>query len=98
MRWFTLPARIVVGPPRVSDSASVRTDTYVFQCAVSGQLSDRPVQSSLPMYAMAMRPVSPAVTAGKTALVTCDGVTRTFGVQYVAGRPAGIAWGLLRGS
>ena len=81
MRWFTLPARIVVGPPRAIESASVRTETYVFQCAASAQLSERPVQSSLPMYAMAIRPVSPPVTAGNTALVTCDGVTRTFGVQ-----------------
>ncbi len=50
------------------------------------------------MYAMAMRPLSPPVTAGNTALVTCGGVMRTFGVQYVAGRPAGVACGLFRAS
>src|SRR5947207_11245511 len=44
---------------------------------------------------MAMRPLSPPVTAGNTALVTCGGVTRIFGVQYVAGRPVA---GAFRGS
>jgi hypothetical protein len=39
------------------------------------------------MYVIAMRPASPAVTAGKTALPTEGRLTRTFGVQYDAGRP-----------
>src|ERR671935_2629346 len=42
-----------------------------------------------------MRPGSPAVTAGKTALPTAGRLTRTLGVQNVPGRPAGGAFAAL---
>ncbi len=98
-RWLILPCTtVVVAPARASESASVRTATYVLHVAASWQPSDAPAgaQSSLPMYAMAIRPASPAVTAGKTALVTVVGLMRAFGVQTDAGRPPRV--GLLCGS
>ena len=48
------------------------------------------------MNATAMRPVSPAVTSGKTVLVTPGGLICALGVQKVPGTPP--AAGLLRAS
>src|SRR5579859_1877300 len=45
---------------------------------------------------MAMRPASPAVTSGKTALPTCGALTRASCVQYDPGRPPWV--GSLRAS
>src|SRR4029077_5615469 len=89
-----MPVCTVSVVPRATASASGRNSVYVFQCAVSAQLSDCPLQSVLPMNAIATRPRSPARTSGNTVEPTPGGWSAASLVQKEPGRP--LMAGLLR--
>src|SRR4051812_48278001 len=83
MRCDTMPV-LTTG---VAEAAFVITAAYVFHLTDGPASSGTPVNSVVPMYATPMRPSSPAISSGKTALPTSGGVIRALGDQHVPGVP-----------